>query len=248
MLKDTKINEGTVYLGRGAGREIYDKIKSARSSIKVITPYIHSDYVELLKNKALNGLDVKLVVSSDVGGNKKDKYKSLRKLISQKKHINYALQIKRKKQINILNIALIILCIITIIGLYYQSQYTWWLALIFPIVFIVRKRVLSLTIFTYTYFSELGLSIAMSPYIDGFNKDYTLIHAKLFIIDDVAYIGSINFTKAAFWYNYESRIKFTKSNIVADLAQEFEYVYNNENTVYLNIQSMGKRLYSEPPN
>lgn len=248
MLKDTLIHQGTIYLGRYAGKEIHNKIKSAQHSIRVITPYISSEYIDLLKNKAKNGIDVKLIVSSDIGGDK-DTQKSLRKLISQKCHVNNELKLKRKKYTKYVNIAFIIFVIATIIGLYLKSNHTWYIGLLYPILFFIKKKVRSIVIYTYSYYSTLSLSIPMSPYTYGFNPKHTLIHAKLFIIDEkVAYIGSINFTKAAFWKNYESRIKFTQSDIINDLVKEFRYVYSNENTSYLNIAAMGSHIYSEPPN
>ena len=248
MLKDTSINSGTIYLGRNAGKEIYEKIKSAQHSIKVITPYISSEYIDLLKSKALDGLDVKLIVSSDIGG-EKDKHKSIRKLISQKQHINQLLKAKRQKYLQYINAAFLILAIAIVIGVFYQSHYTWYAGVIFPVLLFARKKVLSIKIYTYTYYSKISLSIPMSPHTNGFDPEQTLIHAKLFIIDEsIAYIGSINFTKAAFWKNYESRIKITQIGVINDLAQEFEYVFNNKNTSYLDISSMGSHIYSEPPN
>jgi predicted transcriptional regulator len=98
MLKDTLINQGTLYLGRHAGKEIHEKIKAAQHSIKVITLYISNEYIDLLKGKAQKGLDVKLIVSSDIGG-KKDKYEPLKKLISQEKHTDVELKEKRQKYI-----------------------------------------------------------------------------------------------------------------------------------------------------
>jgi phosphatidylserine/phosphatidylglycerophosphate/cardiolipin synthase-like enzyme len=128
-------------------------------------------------------------------------------------------------------------------------QFTWYVLPIFPILFLTRKRWVSLPIYTYTYYSDLSLSIPMSPYTNGFESQHTLVHAKLFIIDEeLAYVGSVNFTKAAFLYNYESRIKLTQKDIVVKLSQEFSYVYSNKNTEYLNISDMGKRIYSEPKN
>jgi len=58
MLKNTDINEGTLYLGKCAGKEILEKIKHSSRSIKIITPYISSEYIRILKRKKHQGLDL----------------------------------------------------------------------------------------------------------------------------------------------------------------------------------------------
>lgn len=248
MLKDTEISEGILYLGRAAGREILEKLNNAKSSIRVITPYISSEFIDLLINKKHQNLDVRLIISSDIGS-EKDKYSSLRKLISQKRHTNQKLEAKRKNGLKLLNYFLFILSIIIVLGFYYEYGETWYLLLGFPIVYFLRKHYVKLVIYSYTYESELSLSIPMSPYTYGFDSRHTLIHSKLFLIDsEVAYLGSVNFTKAAFWKNYESRIKLTQKEIIAKLEQEYNYIYDNRETYYLDISDTGRKIYTEPLN
>jgi phosphatidylserine/phosphatidylglycerophosphate/cardiolipin synthase-like enzyme len=246
MLKDTEINQGVIYLGKHAGKEILNSIEQATHSIEIITPYISSDYIELLKTKVYEGLEVKLILSSDIGG-EKDKYKSLTKLISQKKHTNFSLKEKRDKYLKFTNIAFIFVLLTVILGVYYVHTNTSYLLVTLPLLYLIKKKLLSLIIYTYTYYSDLLLSIPMSPYTNGYDPSQTLVHAKLFIIDDTAYMGSVNFTKAAFWKNYETRIKLIEPDIINKLRQEFQYVYSNNKTRYLDISSMGRRIYSEPP-
>ncbi|MDE8242022.1 phospholipase D-like domain-containing protein, partial [Erysipelothrix rhusiopathiae] len=42
-------------------------------------------------------------------------------------------------------------------------------------------------------------------------------HTKLYVVDDVAFIGSLNFTKNGFYSNYESCMSIHKKDEVIDL-------------------------------
>jgi phosphatidylserine/phosphatidylglycerophosphate/cardiolipin synthase-like enzyme len=105
-------------------------------------------------------------------------------------------------------------------------------------------------IFSYSYSSIFPIKIAASPYNNNsghYNFDNYLVHAKFYIFDDTeAYLGSINFTKAAFRKNYESRIKITDQSFIQKLIQEFNYLSDNKNTEYKDINLIGRSLYDEP--
>lgn len=248
MLNEIDINEGSLYLGKKAGKEIFEKINKAKKSIKIITPYISSEYVDLLKKKKRQGLIVKLIVSSDIGGDK-DKNTSLKKLISQKQNTNEKLKNKRDTALRVIKYSLLFAILLTGTGIFYSVQKIQYAALVFVALYLARKYFSSLVIYSYTYYSELSLSIPMSPYTYGFDDEHTLTHTKLFIIDDEsAYVGSINFTKSAFWKNYESRVKLTSSKVIDTLNKEFSYVFKNNSTQYLDINIKGSYLYAEPPN
>ena len=52
--------------GYGVGKEIIDKIKSAKSRIWIVSPFISEKYAELLKLKCEEGLDVKIITISEI--------------------------------------------------------------------------------------------------------------------------------------------------------------------------------------
>jgi phosphatidylserine/phosphatidylglycerophosphate/cardiolipin synthase-like enzyme len=136
-----------------------------------------------------------------------------------------------------------------LLGIYSNYSGAWYLLAGLPILYFARKRFLNMTIYSYTYESKLSLSVPMSPHTFGFDERHTLTHAKLYILDGkVAYLGSINFTKAAFWKNYESRIKLLQKDVINKLEKEFDYLYDNSNTEYLSISWVGSRIYDEPKN
>lgn len=247
MLKNKEISEGELYIGRYAGKEIHDTITSAKRSIKIITPYISGTFVDLLKRKVNEGLEVKLVVSSDIGG-EREKLSTLYKLINQKRHTNEELKLLRDKWLKIANYSLPILLLIITLGAAMQFIEILFLAFLLPVIILVQRHYKKLVIYSYSYDSDLSLSITMSPYSNGFDKKQTLTHAKMYIIDDVAYVGSLNFTKSAFWKNYESRVKLTNQDFIYDLEKEFDYVFNSYDFNYLDISRTGSQIYQELPN
>lgn len=66
MLKDLDITTGkaSLYIGKGAGKRIVNTFARAKKSIYIISPYITTDYIDLLSRKYASGIDVKLITSS----------------------------------------------------------------------------------------------------------------------------------------------------------------------------------------
>ena len=52
--------------GRGVGKEIVDRIRSAKSRIWIISPFISDMYMDLLKSKYEKGLDVRIITTSRI--------------------------------------------------------------------------------------------------------------------------------------------------------------------------------------
>lgn len=256
MQKDTEISNSTLYLGKAASKYILRDIKKASKSIKIVTPYISSDFIDILKDKAKKGAEVSLVLNSDIGSSKTDEngygdsFKSLRKLIDQIQHTNFPLKEKRDKAFKYIKIISVLTLSLSILGLYHK--YAFGILLLMPIIYFIRRYYLNLVIYKYSYTSSIDVSIPLSPYHKGngvLDKEQYLVHSKLYIIDDkIVYIGSVNFTYSSFYYNYESRVKITDEKDIKKILKEFNYLINNDNTNYLDISWKGKAIYKEPPN
>lgn len=235
-----------IYMGKNAGRYISYDIQDCQHSIKIVTPYISKELLDLIAKKSSNGIEVSLVLSSDVI----KKPEELSRLIVQNRHI-IEKACKKRTLLRKANTIYTISIIITTILLMH---------IIHPLYIIVatslilsaalRKLEKKIRIFSYEYQANYNTAIITSPYNahEKSEKNY-LIHAKLFIIDNQkAYLGSLNFTNAGFQHNYESLIKFTDQQTVNLLLQEFYYLQSNQNTNYANIAHLGRQIYSEPPN
>lgn len=141
MQKDTEISNSTLYLGKAAGKYILRDIKEAAKSIKIVTPYISSDFIDILKGKEKEGVEVSLILNSDIGSKKTDEdgygdsFKSLRKLIDQVRHTDFSLKDKRDKVLKYIKIVLVLIVFLSILGLY--QKYMFGILLLLPILYVV---------------------------------------------------------------------------------------------------------------
>ena len=233
-----------VFLGRNAGDSILEDLRQAQSSGEIITPYISSEYVHLLRSLKNRGIRVSLILSSDLGS-KKDRSETLQGLIDQIEHIDEAKSQKKKLFLDWTVALAIGSLILSLVGNYhYQNKrYLWGLAAlpVLALVFFLFKKI---TDCWYTYESPFKLKVVMSPYSSGFSSKNYLVHSKVYIIDSsIAYLGSLNFTKAGFVHNYESRVAITERDRVKQLHDDFVSLFYESNTSCMNIEKVGQEVY-----
>ncbi len=250
MLREIEIKDSFLYIGRYAGKEILQEIYNAKKSIRIITPYISQNFIKVLEQKATRQkLSVAIILSSDVS-NQKERANTLKSIIKQKKHID---KDKQKKRLGgLLYLPLIFIATMFAIWAFWYSGFTQslWGFFSIPVFWALWERYLNIRIFKYSYETLFSVSIPMSPYSSYFfDKTRYFVHSKVFIIDEkIAFLGSVNFTKAGFWKNYETRITIKNKEAIRNIDREFDYLFNNENTQYLDIQNTGSLLYEEPRN
>lgn len=244
----TTIKDADLYIGRNAGKQIIQSIRSARKSIKIVSPYVSSDYLDMLLDKHHAGISVSLITSTEIddGHGSKGMYK---KVINQNRHTDERIKIKRDKGMKYMVASIIISAAIGATGLYFGYHSSMWVWALIPILFFAYKYFENLTIYSYTYSTPFRFSSIVSPRTGGFQNENYLPHTKAYLIDSkVAFLGSVNFTKSAFRFNYESCIKLTDSKNLKELLGEFEYLIRNYKTNYLDINYMGSKIYPEPKN
>jgi len=242
------LESANLYIGKNAGKQILQSINVAKSSIKIISPYISDSYIDLLIQKHSIGVDVSLITSTDiVKANSQNKV--YKKIIMQTRHTNEAAKTKRDNGLKYTLLAGLISIVAAMVGSYFgQSDFLWLLALL-PVLFIIFRYFNGVRIYNYTYSTLFRFQAIVSPHSQGFGAGKYLLHAKVFLIDDKeAFLGSVNFTKSAFRFNYETCIKLTGSQDIKALSTEYEYLNENDKTMYLNIGLMGSSIYSEPKN
>ena len=230
-----------VYMGTQAGKEIYERIKNANKSIRIITPYLSDDYIELLKEKELQGIKVYLIVSTDLSSKSKRKG-SFKRLIYQIKKIN-----TQKRNIKIISFLLAITLTIVAGFVAYQNKLdalSLGLAVSAGFLYYISNKIGA---YDYSYDTHFATNIAQSPYSDGACESNVLIHSKLYIVDEeVAYTGSMNFTVAGFWKNHELRVTFRKQEDINILMEQFAHLFNSDNVLsYVNPASIAKKIYTE---
>jgi len=251
MLKDTIINTGELYVGRKAGERVLKCIETATKSIKIVSPYISAEFVDLLVEKAKQNIEVSLIISDDFSNKEFKRIDIFKKLIQQVRHINLKKQKLRKIGLNVLYFLYFTALTVFIYGYSHKFHNYLYTLLTIPFLGVIHYFIKSIRIFTYTYQHSLNFSITKTPYSDAtsFNSDYYFTHAKMYLVDhSLAYLGSLNFTKMGFYKNYETRIKIDDLETIQKLENEFEYLFSNENTCYLDLNQISKAIFDEPPN
>ncbi|KIC64855.1 hypothetical protein RM51_02105 [Chryseobacterium taiwanense] len=89
----------------------------------------------------------------------------------------------------------------------------------------------------------------MSPNIENNSFNKTFVHSKIYVIDDeIAYMGSLNFTAKGLKDNHETRIRTSDPVAVAKIVEEVNEVFFNSNLAERDLQFWGSQLYMEPIN
>ena len=254
-----EVKSGVLYIGKNAGAYILRDLQAATRSIKIISPYLSLEKVKVLMEKAAKGINVTLIASSDIGQGKKGADNIFRELIQQHCHTDQ--QKKKRREIGFyFMIASYVILSLCLFGFMYLQQWKLikYLIPFIPVIISAHILLKNMRLYTYTYSprSDIRLSFPISYQSaeKDRQKDYPahecfLTHVKLYVIDDeIAYLGSINFTSPGFRYNYESRIKITDRAVICKLIEEINYLHSNEEIHRMSLDKIGKSLWLEPIN
>jgi len=240
-----------IYLGRNAGRDILQEIRKAKHSIKIISPYLTPSYVEELVALNKKGVDITLITADDV--EKGDgRYSTLdhTHLVKQLCEKDEEEAEKRSNRMFWSGIGLATSGVLIVLSFLLSL---WLLILglagmiVAGIYFFWSKEIV---VYTYSYETIFKLKICFSQYCrDGVHKGTHLIHSKVFVVDDdVAFVGSVNFTHSGLVKSYETAVRVTDKKAVKDLSEEVDRLFNTKEGYFKDIQEWGKELYTEPPN
>ncbi|MBS3092365.1 phospholipase D family protein [Candidatus Pacearchaeota archaeon] len=216
-----------IYIGKYAGDEIIKEIKSAKSSVKIVSPYLSGNYVKELIHLHKKGRKITLITSDNIAENKKYSDFSASDLVIKNETIDLTLEKKRKNGITY-SIILLIISLFTLIN-----------SVIFSIFFNPSIIILFFSIISLIYYH--ALEIKRTEYTPIFRikvfdsksgeKPWSteLIHSKIYVIDNaLAFLGSVNFTYSGFKTHYETMIKIQDIKAVLDISQEVEELYNSK--------------------
>lgn len=190
----------TVYLGKGAGNHVKKQIENAPHSIKVMSPYLSPELINLLIQKASQGVNVLLITSDDHSSrfDRTGQGRVIQQLVTQYRFTNEAAVSDKKEKIRLNYFLMVVAILIIITALVFVPNVKakiagiaigLCLALIFSSQANAAKK---LPIFYYTYSTKLNFKIIKQ---DRFFHDF--FHLKAYVIDgETAYLGSLNFTYA----------------------------------------------------
>jgi phosphatidylserine/phosphatidylglycerophosphate/cardiolipin synthase-like enzyme len=244
-----------IYIGKGAGKKLLNDIYSARKSIKIVSPYISPFLISELINIRKRNLEVELITTDNIKDFSGDQEKNTRKLIIQNRETDDISVKKREKWKYLIKVLTYIglgLLVILIGVTYYLQDIKLVFGLIpimiiYLIVKLYRKKIKQKQIYSYWYSQLFPFKVYRSPY--STEQSDTFVHSKIYLIDDeIAYLGSLNFTASGTKYNYETRIRTSDFNAVKKIKEEFYQLMYQSQLPEREIQAWGRQLYSEPIN
>ncbi|MFC5045765.1 phospholipase D-like domain-containing protein [Aquimarina hainanensis] len=244
-----------IYIGKGAGKKLLNDIRNAKKSIKIVSPFLSPFLIaELIRFRKRN-LDIELITTDTIEDFYGDYERNIHQLILQNKETDREAVEKREKWNDIskiltyITLGLLAICI----GIaYFFRDIKIALALI-PIGIMVliiklyKNKIKNQRIYSYWYSQLFPFKVYMSP--DTTALSDTFIHGKIYLIDDqIAYLGSLNFTASGTKHNYETRIRTTDPNVIKEIKEELYQLLHHSDIPERDIQYWGKQLYPEPIN
>jgi len=239
-------NQNKIYIGRNAGLEILEALRNSRKSIKIVSPYLSGSYLEKLVNLQKKGIDITLITCDDIK-EEVNKFSNFRlsDIIKQKKILNN----NNNNSKTIKNILFY-----TSLSLLLLSLIIFIISLTLSITLLISLSILIISLlgfacsyfikeFNYEYYSIFKIKIFDSHSGD---KPWStnLVHSKIFVIDEeIAFLGSANFTYSGFKNHYETVIKILDLNAIKDISNEIENLYNSTELKSKSIDEIGKRIY-----
>ncbi len=244
-----------IYIGKGAGKKLLQDIRSAKKSIKIVSPYLSPFLLSELITFSNRNLEVQLITTDDIEDFYGNYQRNIYKLINQHRYVDEGavqLREKWKDTLQILRYCTygLITMLIGATYFYRDVKVIFGLIPLFVLFFTIglyKTKIKEKRIYSYWYSKLFPFKVYMSP--DRTNLSDTFIHGKIYLIDDeIVYLGSLNFTSAGTESNYETRIRTTDPNLVNAVMEEFNHLMNHSNLPEKDIQFWGKRLYMEPIN
>ena len=244
-----------IYIGKGAGKKLLNDIQHAKSSIKIVSPYLSPFLISELIDLKKRNIDVGLITTDNIEDFYGNYERNIHKLIIQNRETDSQAVDQRTKWKDIVKILTYITVglSIALIGLTYYIQDIKVsfglipLTILYLTIRLFKSKVRNKRIYSYWYSQLFPFKVYMSP--DSTPDSDTFIHSKIYLIDDkIAYLGSLNFTASGTKYNYETRIRTTDTNAIEEIREEFDQLMNHSQLPERNTQVWGQQLYSEPIN
>lgn len=244
-----------IYMGKGAGAKLMQDIRNAKKNVKIVSPYLSPFLIKEMIFLHSRGISINLITSDEI----EDFYgseKNIHKLIIQNKHIDEKAKETRDNLESLsgtLLFAMIGLAVVLFPLIYLVKDLRFVFGFIVVVLmFFARdyivKKIKNTKVYHYTYRQLFPFKVFVSPnHGNSFNK--TFIHSKIYVIDDqIAYLGSLNFTGSGVKENHETRIRTTDINAVNKIAEEVNELFFNSNLAERDLQFWGSQLYEEPGN
>jgi len=193
-----------------------------------MSPWISEEFMDLLLSKKLAGVDVRVMTTNDFNPEQK---KALSKLIESQVRILKP----ENKTVKFLGLGLLIAGIALApltVGV------TLIVSFIGLVMFLIGKE--KTEVYWISKLGENNLKVYVSSM-------YHINHAKIYIADSVAILGSANFTGAGTKRNFESMISVKSDELVAEICKQMDelpHLLNLKEASYDSIAESIRRTES----
>ncbi|MCJ8155420.1 phospholipase D family protein [Chryseobacterium sp. SSA4.19] len=244
-----------IYIGKGAGAKLIQDIRNAKKNVKIVSPYLSPSLIKELIFLHSNGINIELITTDEI----EDFYgheKNINKLIIQERHIDEEANESRNSLVSFSGTLLFMiigltLILVSLIFLLQEPKFGFGFIMV-ALLFFLRSylvgEIKKKKIYHYTYSQLFPFKVFVSPnHGNSFNS--TFIHSKIYVIDnEIAYLGSLNFTGKGVKENHETRIRTTDRHAVDKIMEEVDHLFTGSGLAERDVQFWGAQLYTEPVN
>ncbi|MGN7990420.1 phospholipase D-like domain-containing protein [Pedobacter sp. 22226] len=240
-----------IYIGSGAGKKLINDMKAAKRSVKIVSPFLSPYLISELIYLKNNNIDIKLITTNNIEDFYGYREKNIYKLIIQNRNTNIEKQKIRDKWINFTSqlsyAGFSLIALLIVLAYYFRDTKVFFcftpIIILFLIQSLYKTKIKKLRIYTYYYTQLFPFKVYIA------NEKTSIIHSKIYLIDDqIAYIGSLNFTQSGTQFNHETRIRTTDVNAIKEISKEIDLLFENPYMLAADIQLWGRQLYAEPLN
>jgi len=240
-----------IYIGSGAGKKLINDMKAAKRSVKIVSPFLSPYLISELIYLKDNNIDVKLITTNNIEDFYGYREKNIYKLIIQNRNTDVQKQKIRGKWINFTRrlsyIGFSLIALLIVLAYYFKDIKVFFgftpIIIIFLIQSLYKTKIKKLQIYSYYYTQLFPFKVYIA------HEKTSLIHSKIYLIDDqIAYMGSLNFTQSGTQFNHETRIRTTDANAIREIRKEIDLLFEHPYLPVADLQLWGKQIYIEPIN
>lgn len=201
-------------LGQQVGAELDQHLSKVTRSATIMSPFLTPSLLDRLRHLQARGIAVSLLTSSQ----DLDRPEVAARLISQERHVDDRARERRARGMRYSVYATLTLFATAIAGAFIHVL-SLLLLIGLPIVALVWLYFHGTRVFSYSYrplFSRLRII------------DTPFVHSKVYILDDeVAYLGSFNFTFNGLRNNFETSVRVTDPAAVESLGRLLDALFDD---------------------
>ncbi|WP_412468834.1 phospholipase D-like domain-containing protein [Pedobacter sp. KLB.chiD] len=226
-------------------------MKAAKRSVKIVSPFLSPYLITELIYLKSNNIDIKLITTDNIEDFYGYREKNIYKLIIQNRNTDVQKQKLREKWISFTSrlsyIGFSLIALLIVLAYYFRSVEIFFgfmpIIIIFLIQSLYKTKIKKLQIYSYYYTQLFPFKVYIA------NEKTCFIHSKIYLIDDqIAYLGSLNFTQSGTQFNHETRVRTTDVNAIREIRKEIDHLFEHPYLPVVDLQLWGKQIYTEPIN